>query len=65
VNQEPRVLAPKYYLGDGVSAEFDGHHVILTTDNGMRVTNTIYLEERVIRQLLLYLGPVMREFCRG
>jgi hypothetical protein len=38
----------KTYLGDGVYADFDGFAVVLTTENGMEVTNTIVLEPDVI-----------------
>lgn len=43
----------KQYLGDAVYCEPDGHGgVILTTEDGYRATNTIYLEPEVIRRLL-------------
>lgn len=35
------------YLGDGVYIQHDGWNLILTTENGIEVTNTIYLEPRV------------------
>ncbi len=38
----------KAYLGDGVYADFDGYALLLTTENGVTVTNTIYLEPDVI-----------------
>lgn len=38
----------KTYLGDGVYSTYDGHHIILTTENGFRVTNEILLEPEVI-----------------
>ena len=43
------------YLGDGVYAYFDGTHVVLTTEDGIRATNTIYLEREVIKSLLQFL----------
>lgn len=45
----------KTYLGDGVYAEFDGYHVVLTTENAISATNTIYLDDVVLKQFLLYL----------
>ena len=39
----------KKYLGDAVYAEFDGYSIILTTENGIAATNTIYLEPEVVR----------------
>ncbi len=48
-------MAPvnKTYLGDGVYAEADddGLSVTLTTENGIAVTNTIYLEAEVLDAL--------------
>lgn len=41
----------KAYLGDGVCADFDGLNVILTTEDGVRATNTIVLEPEVRRAL--------------
>lgn len=34
----------KTYLGDGCYADFDGYHVKLTTENGIRTTNVIFLD---------------------
>jgi hypothetical protein len=45
----------KEYLGDGVYAEFDGYQVVLTTENGVTVTSTIYLEPLVIIAFTKYL----------
>lgn len=42
----------KVYLGDGVYAEDDGHGIVLTTSNGIDVTNVIYLEPEVLDKLL-------------
>lgn len=46
----------KEYLGDGVYADFDGYHVVLTTENGMHTTNRICLDDEVVEALELYLG---------
>ncbi len=46
----------KVYLGDGVYAAIDRWgSVVLTTEDGMRATNTIVLEPEVIRELLTFL----------
>lgn len=45
----------KLYLGDSVYFEFDGYHVVLTTDNGLGPSNTIALEPEVIRNFQLAL----------
>jgi hypothetical protein len=34
----------KTYLGDGVYADWDGHPFVITTENGIAVTNRIVLE---------------------
>jgi hypothetical protein len=44
----------KVYLGDGVYVEFDGQDLVLTTENGMTVTNRIVLEPEVYELLLIY-----------
>jgi hypothetical protein len=49
----------KQYLGDGVYAEIDRDwYVKLTTENGIEVTNTIYLEREVLDALLHYLREI-------
>lgn len=44
----------KVYLGDGVYAQWDGYQLILTTENGIEVTNIIVLEPEVLRALGLF-----------
>jgi len=44
----------KTYLGDGVYVEFDGNGLILTTENGVEIHNTIYLESETFRALLAF-----------
>jgi hypothetical protein len=44
----------KTYLGDAVYVDFDGWHVVLTTEDGISATNTIYLEPRVQIALVKY-----------
>jgi len=49
------VSAPeRLYLGDAVYATHDGYHIVLTTEDGMRATNTIYLEPAVWAALKHY-----------
>jgi hypothetical protein len=48
----------KVYLGDGVYAMFDGFQVVLTTEDGFRVTNTIVLEPDVMASLVDFLREV-------
>ena len=44
----------KEYLGDAVYAQTDGYGIILTTEDGIRATNTIYLEPDVYASLVRY-----------
>lgn len=54
----------KVYLGDGVYAAFAGATIVLTTENGIRVTNEIALEPDVFDMLVKYSnsiwGPVIK-----
>ena len=43
----------KEYLGDGVYVAYDGNGLIVTTEDGIRETNRIYLEPEVWARLLL------------
>lgn len=45
----------KVYLGDAVYAQFDGFHIILSTEDGYRETNTVSLEAEVIESLLKFI----------
>jgi hypothetical protein len=53
----------KVYLGDSVYAQFDGYHVILTTENGKPddPSNRIALENDVIYALEVYLADLRIE----
>lgn len=42
------------YLGDGVYADFDGFSIILTTEDGISITNRIVLEPEVLAALTTY-----------
>lgn len=45
------------YIGDGVYGRIDDHgNVILTTEDGIRATNTIHLEPEVLRSLMAWLS---------
>lgn len=54
----------KAYLGDAVHAQFDGYHVVLTTSDGICVTNKIYLEPAVIGKFCEYLKVLREELNR-
>lgn len=47
-------FSQKSYLGDGVYACFDGHHVVLTVENGIQTTDAIYLDPHVLEALQRY-----------
>lgn len=38
----------KTYIGDGAYVDFDGYAVILTTEDGIRATNTVVMEPEVL-----------------
>lgn len=46
--------ANKEYLGDGVYASMDEYGITLTTENGVRTSNTIFLEPVVFSALIGY-----------
>ncbi len=51
----------KIYLGDSVYAEFDGFNIILTTENGLRTTNKIYIDGEVFENLILYRSSLFKD----
>ena len=44
----------KEYIGDGAFVSFDGFGLVLTTEDGVSTTNTIYLEPNVYKQLVAF-----------
>ena len=50
--KRPESSPNKTYIGDGVYTDFDGYYLVLTTENGIEVTNQIALEPQVIEALL-------------
>ena len=51
----------KRYIGDAVYVAFDGFGLILTTEDGIQATNTIYLEPEVWEALRTYVKDVETE----
>ncbi len=49
---------PKEYLGDAVYAEFDGCGIMLTTEDGISTTNSIYLEPEILALLNFFYESV-------
>ena len=48
----------KRYLGDAVYVEWNGTHFVLTTENGLETTNTIYLEPEVFTALVQFVDAM-------
>lgn len=51
----------KQYLGDGVYVDFDGYQLVLTTENGISVTNQIFMEPIVVAALIEYFDKIKSE----
>ena len=51
----------KQYIGDGVYADFDGYAITLTTEDGIRTTNTIVLEPKEWEATCQYVEEVKRK----
>ncbi len=43
---------PKRYIGDGAYIECNGYSLILTTEDGIRTTNTVVIDAGDIAQLM-------------
>jgi hypothetical protein len=52
----------RQYLGDGVYINYDGYHVILTTEDGISTTNTIYLDPEVVMSVSHYFKQLVEHF---
>ena len=51
----------KEYLGDGVYVEIECGMLKLTTEDGIRATNTVYLEPEVMDKLVAYYKQAKEE----
>jgi len=54
-------MTRKTYIGDGVYCEFDGYAFILTTENGIDITNVIVLEPNVFINLKKFIDLTSRQ----
>lgn len=50
----------KQYLGDGVYVAIDCGRIVLTTEDGISITNAIILEPEVLAELIEYLRSIDR-----
>ena len=57
-------MEKKRYLGDGVYVENDGQRLILTAEDGIQATNTIYLEPEIVGRFMQYIAELSREGAR-
>jgi hypothetical protein len=56
----------KAYLGDSVYVELNEHgQLVLSTSDGISVSNTIYLEPEVFRALVRYVKEQENALWRG
>lgn len=55
----------KRYIGDAVYADFDGYHIVLTTENGYTISNTICLEPSVYTGLIEFEKDLRQEIQDG
>lgn len=53
----------KSYLGEGVYVRYDGYHVVLTAEDGDRVSNRIFLDSDVLYSLECYLSALKKELA--
>jgi len=51
----------KWYLGDGVYVESDGHDLVLTSENGIDVLDRIVLDDSTYEALLHYVAELTRQ----
>lgn len=51
-------MSAKEYLGDGCYVDFDGYGLRLTTENGISITNEVYLDPEVYNALVRYRNKV-------
>ena len=48
----------KVYLGDGAYAEFDGYGSVLTAENGIEATDTVYFEPEVLKAFEMFVADI-------
>ncbi len=53
----------KDYLGDGVYINHDNFHTILTTEDGISVSNIIYLEPEMAAKIIAYQERIREKYA--
>jgi hypothetical protein len=53
---------PKTYLGDGAYADFDGYAIVVTTEDGVSVTNRIVFENDVYENLVKFVEKLRADY---
>jgi len=51
----------KTYLGDGLYADFDSWQIVLTAEDGDRVTNKVFMEPEVATSFLRFIEKVWKK----
>ena len=52
-------MSRKTYIGDGVYADYDGFGIVLTTEDGVSVSNRIVLEPEVYNSLVEFVTHLL------
>ena len=59
MNKGMTMNSNKEYLGDSVYAEFNGAEFVLTTENGLGPSNTIYMDVNVVEAFSHYIKRIL------
>ena len=59
-DEEGKQDKTRSYLGDGVYVRYDGFALVLTTENGLSVGNTIVMEPHVFHSLTEYVDKLKK-----
>jgi len=51
----------KTYLGDGLYASFDGYGIQLTAENGIEISDRVYVEPQVYEALIQFARSINTE----
>lgn len=59
-------MKTQMYFGDGVYAEFDGYHIVLTANGiGAEATDRVYLEPGMAEQIAKWAKEGCRDYNTG